>query len=161
MIIKKGCDCSWCEAVSWDIVGELRDTIEKLQQSLMMRGTCVCAPARSCVFVCSIGCSSVVRSVSVPNTSVPNRAPSRNEWSFVLIVTHCPAEVDRAELEALLQVKIEVSTDLREKLRAATEDIQDLRTQIHEQQEKIAHLDLVCSPPPPQQTCRVAGASCC
>jgi hypothetical protein len=79
----------------------------------------------------------------------------------VLIVTHCPAEVDRAELEALLQVKIEVSTDLREKLRAATEDIQDLRTQIHEQQEKIAHLDLVCSPPPPQQTCRVAGASCC
>lgn len=39
MVIKKGCDCGWCEAVSWDVVGELRDTIEKLQQSLMMRGT--------------------------------------------------------------------------------------------------------------------------
>ena len=39
MIIKKGCDCEWCEAVSWDVVGELRDTCEKLQQSLMMRGT--------------------------------------------------------------------------------------------------------------------------
>ena len=72
-----------------------------------------------------------------------------------------PAEVDRAELEALLQVKIEVSTDLREKLRAATEDIQDLRKQIHEQQEKIAHLDLVRSPSPPQHTCQLAGASCC
>ena len=53
------------------------------------------------------------------------------------------AEVDRAELEALLQVKIEVSTDLREKLRFATEEIVDLRKQIHEQQERIAHLDLV------------------
>ena len=26
MVIKKGCDCEWCEAVSWDIVGELRET---------------------------------------------------------------------------------------------------------------------------------------
>ena len=51
--------------------------------------------------------------------------------------------MDRAELEALLQVKIEVSTDLREKLRSATEDIVDLRKQIHNQQEQIAHLDLV------------------
>jgi hypothetical protein len=48
----------------------------------------------------------------------------------------------RAELEALLQVKIEVSTDLREKLRYATEETVDLRKQIHEQQEKIAHVDL-------------------
>lgn len=86
MIIKKGCDCEWCEAVSWDVVGELRNTCEKLQQSLMMR------------------------------------------------------EVDRAELEALLQVKIEVSTDLREKLRYATEETVDLRKQIYGQQEKIAHL---------------------
>ena len=28
MVIKKGCDCEWCEAVSWDIVGELRETCE-------------------------------------------------------------------------------------------------------------------------------------
>ena len=48
----------------------------------------------------------------------------------------------RAELEALLQVKIEVSTDLREKLKLATEEAVDLRKEIAEQQEKIAHLDL-------------------
>ena len=68
------------------------------------------------------------------------------------------AEVDRAELEALLQVKIEVSTDLREKLRAATEDIVDLRKQIHEQQEKIAHLDLVRFPPHIYQLAGWSGA---
>ena len=44
MVIKKGCDCEWCEAVSWDIVGELRETCEKLQQSLMMREVDRCAP---------------------------------------------------------------------------------------------------------------------
>eukprot|EP01052_Picozoa_sp_SAG31_P001702 SAG31_NODE_57_length_29727_cov_12.584568_23_plen_258_part_00 len=88
MVIKKGCECSWCEAVSWELVGDLRETCEKLQQSLMMR------------------------------------------------------EVDRAELEALLQIKIEVSTDLREKLKNATEDIAELHKQIVEQQEKIAMLEL-------------------
>jgi hypothetical protein len=88
ILIKKGCDCEWCEAVSWELVGTLRDTIEKLQQSLMMR------------------------------------------------------EVDRAELEALLQVKIEVSTDLREKLKRSTEDIQTLNRQINKQQEQIANLEL-------------------
>ena len=88
IVIKKGCECSWCEAVSWELVGDLRETCEKLQQSLMMR------------------------------------------------------EVDRAELEALLQIKIEVSTDLREKLKQATEDITELHKQIVEQQEKIAMLEL-------------------
>lgn len=88
IVIKKGCECSWCEAVSWELVGDLRETCEKLQQSLMMR------------------------------------------------------EVDRAELEALLQIKIEVSTDLREKLKRATEDIGELSKQIKEQQEKIAMLEL-------------------
>ena len=88
LVIKKGCDCSWCEAVSWELVGELRESCEKLQQSLMMR------------------------------------------------------EVDKAELEALLQIKIEVSTDLRQKLKQTTEDGVDLRKQIHEQQEKIAMHEL-------------------
>eukprot|EP01051_Picozoa_sp_SAG22_P017034 SAG22_NODE_2538_length_2464_cov_1.120930_1_plen_262_part_00 len=88
MVIQKGCECSWCEAVSWELVGDLRETCDKLQQSLMMR------------------------------------------------------EVDRAELEALLQIKIEVSTDLREKLKQATDDITALRKEINEQQEKIAMLEL-------------------
>jgi multidrug efflux pump subunit AcrA (membrane-fusion protein) len=130
MIIKRGCDCAWCEAVSWDIVGELRDTIEKLQQSLMMRGTCrhtgqahrFCRPPHSA--------SRRESALAPPPVALTRAAPLF-------------AEVDRAELEALLQVKIEVSTDLREKLRSATEDIVDLRKQIHDQQEKIAHLDLV------------------
>eukprot|EP01048_Picozoa_sp_COSAG05_P025975 COSAG05_NODE_6864_length_891_cov_1.193182_1_plen_168_part_01 len=88
MVVKKGCDCDWCEAVSWELVGDLRNTIEKLQQSLMLR------------------------------------------------------EVDRAELEALLQIKIEVSVDLREKLKRSTEDIQTLNRTITEQQEQIADLQL-------------------
>ena len=88
MVIKKGCDCEWCEAVSWELVGELRENIEKLQQSLMMR------------------------------------------------------EVDRAELEALLQVKIEVSVDLREKLKRAKEDADAMQQQITMQQQRIADLEL-------------------
>ena len=51
-------------------------------------------------------------------------------------------EVDRAELEALLQVKIEVSTDLREKLKSATDENASLSKTINAQQEKIAVLDL-------------------
>jgi hypothetical protein len=88
MVITKGCGCEWCEAVSWELVGELRTDIEKLQQSLMLR------------------------------------------------------EVDRAELEALLQIKIEVTSDLREKLRRATEDAADLHKQIAAQQQRIADLEL-------------------
>jgi hypothetical protein len=133
MIIKKGCDCEWCEAVSWDVVGELRDTCEKLQQSLMMRGT------RTPMIVSISRHSRAPREEeSLLRTALYSLSLTNGTWCHMAL-----AEVDRAELEALLQVKIEVSTDLREKLRFATEEIVDLRKQIHEQQERIAHLDLV------------------
>ena len=146
MIIKRGCDCGWCEAVSWDIVGELRETIEKLQQSLMMRGRCRYTrhPHDRCTRLPARLASAfgqILRDCAIHIAFHHETGPP-----LLVVLTRVEpssAEVDRAELEALLQVKIEVSTDLREKLRSATEDIVDLRKQIHDQQEKIAHLDLV------------------
>jgi len=86
--VMRGCECDWCERISWDMIVELRGAHATMDKALKLR------------------------------------------------------EVDKRELEALLQVKMDAAGTLRERVARLSAENDGLRERLHDAEEQSAMLSL-------------------